>query len=162
APLVLGGAVFFGTATKIEKHTINTLGDLTTQSNAGTTGTYFEVITDGASLFTWRSATNQLNSRNPSNLNSIWSRNVTPTVAFALDASGKLSWMADPNGTTYRAFTMDCSGRLFGATNGVTGTQSLVYALITDDRGLADTVWPSYRLDARNTGNVLSPKYGIL
>ena len=57
---------------------------------------------------------------------------------------------------------MDCSGRLFGAANGVTGTRSLVYAIITDDRGLADTVWPSYRLDARNTGNVGSPKYGIL
>lgn len=75
-------------------------------------------------------------------------------VLFAYDTAGNLSWEADPNGTTYRATTMDCAGRLFGATNALAGGKSLVYALITDDRGLADTPWPSYRLDARNTGNV--------
>jgi len=224
APLILSGGVFFGNSSKLEKHTISAAGVLGNQSNAGTTGAYFEVITDGTSLFVWRGVTNGLNSRNPSNLNSIWSQTVTPTGAgavalngniiaslaggpvhsfaasngahtqlinlggdgrapligwdgnaahehfylpraaaltFALDASGNLSWEADPNGTTHRAFSMDCSGRLFGASNAVTGTKSLVYAIITDDRGLADTAWPSYRLDARNTGNVSSPKYGI-
>jgi hypothetical protein len=79
----------------------------------------------------------------------------------AYTAAGQLSWSAGPNGNSYRAVTMDCSGRLFGATNDLTGGQSLVYALISDDKGLADTVWPSYRGDARNTGNAAAPKYGI-
>ncbi len=82
-------------------------------------------------------------------------------VTYAYDRSGTLLWYADPNGATYRALTMDCSGRLFGATNGLATGQSLVYALITDDRGLADTAWPSYRLNARNTGNAVSTS-GIL
>src|SRR5207302_2733710 len=38
-------------------------------------------------------------------------------VAFAIDANGNLSWELDPNGATHRAFSMDCSGRLFGASN---------------------------------------------
>jgi hypothetical protein len=50
---------------------------------------------------------------------------------------------------------MDCAGRIFVATAGA------VYALITDDHGLADTPWPSMRRDARNTGNVSYAKYGI-
>jgi len=36
-----------------------------------------------------------------------------------------------------------------------------VYAFLSDDRGLADTPWPSLRRDARNTGNANAPKYGI-
>jgi hypothetical protein len=78
----------------------------------------------------------------------------------AYTASGDLSWSAGPNGNSYRAVTMDCTGRLFGATNDLTGGQSLVYALISDDKGLANTAWPSYRGDARNTGNIAAT-YGI-
>jgi hypothetical protein len=202
-------------------------------STAGTTAVYQEVITDGTSLFAWRSSANGLSSRNPANLVQYWQDAVTPTgagavaldgtilvsltggpvntfdpnpagtganstlfnlggsghapligwdgvaahehfylprdtaVTYAYDSSGTLVWYAGPNGATYRAFAMDCAGRLFGASNAATGAalaganKSLVYALITDDRGLADTAWPSYRLDARNTGNVASI-YGIL
>jgi hypothetical protein len=238
APLVMGGAVFFGNATHVEKHSVSALGALGAASTGGGAAVYSEVITDGASLFAWRSITNGLSSRNPANLNQYWSVAVTPTgagtvaldgsilvsltggpvntfdpsttpppggtggttstlfnlggsgkaplvgwdgnfahehfylprdvaVTYAYDSSGTLVWWADPNGATYRAFAMDCAGRLFGATNApgtppLTGGKSLVYALITDDRGLADTAWPSYRLDARNTGNVGSPKFGIL
>jgi hypothetical protein len=82
-------------------------------------------------------------------------------VLYGYTAAGQLSWTAAPNGNAYRAVTMDCAGRLFGATNDLTGGQSLVYALVTDDKGLADTVWPSYRGDARNTGNAAALKYGI-
>ena len=82
-------------------------------------------------------------------------------VLYAYDATGTLSWYADPNGVTYRALSMDCSGRLFSASNGLANGKSLVFALITDDRGLADTPWPSYRVDARNTGNAVSTS-GIL
>ena len=53
------------------------------------------------------------------------------------------------------AAAMDCSGRLF------VGDGSTVYALVTDDHGLADTPWPDLRRDARNTGNAAAPKYGI-
>ncbi len=227
APLLLGGAAYFGNATKLEMHPISALGALGAATVGGGTAVYREVITDGNSLFAWRSITSGFNSRDTS-LGFNWSVSVTPTGAgavaldhsiivalasgpvnafdpnpagtgvnstlfnlggaggapliawdgvaphehfyfpripaflFAYDATGKLSWEAAPNGTTYRAATMDCSGRLFAATNGLAAGQSLVYALITDDRGLADTAWPSYRLDARNTGNVGAPKYGIL
>jgi hypothetical protein len=78
----------------------------------------------------------------------------------AYTALGQLSWSAGPNSNSYRAVTMDCAGRLFGATNDLTGGKSLVYAFITDDKGLANTAWPSYRGDARNTGNAVAP-YGI-
>jgi len=86
---------------------------------------------------------------------------------YAYDSLNTLAWRANPNGAPYRAFAMDCAGRLFGASNATAGAllaggnKSIVYALITDDRGLADTMWPSYRLDARNTGNAAST-YGIL
>ena len=82
-------------------------------------------------------------------------------VTYAYTSAGQLSWGADPNGATFRAATMDCKGRLFAASNNLTGTQSLVYAIQTDDQGLANTPWPSYRRDTRNTGNTGMPKYGI-
>ena len=47
------------------------------------------------------------------------------------------------------------AGRLFFASN------ETVYALVTDDRGLADAPWPTYRRDSRATGNFGAPKYGI-
>ncbi len=69
-----------------------------------------------------------------------------------------LSWRFVPPGSTsaiWRAAAMDCSGRLFAAAN------NMVYAFVTDDHGLADTPWPSYRRDSRNTANAGAPKYGI-
>ncbi|MCA1827069.1 MAG: hypothetical protein LC689_09030, partial [Myxococcales bacterium] len=209
-----------------EKHTISAAGSLGAASTGGATGIYFEIITDGTNLFDWRSATNNLNSRN-ANLGNRWAQGVTPSgapamtlegtllvplsggavatfqtanpgtavknpllnlgasghapligwdgqqahehfyltrdtaVFLAYDSAGNLSWEADPNGSTYRTATMDCLGRVFSASNGVNGSQSLVYALITDDRGMADTAWPSYRIDARNTGNAASA-FGML
>jgi len=68
---------------------------------------------------------------------------------------GVTSWTLDPNGTISHAAAMDCSGRLFFASN------ETVYALVTDDRGLADAPWPTYRRDSRATGNFGAPKYGI-
>jgi hypothetical protein len=233
APLILGGSVFYATVSTVAMHTISALGALGTASKYdGTNTAYFEVITDGFSLYVWRNTADRFLSLDTSLLvaNQNWTQNVTPTgagavaldgsilvsltggpvntfdpgtganstlfnlggsggapligwdgqlahqhfylprnsaVTYAYDSNGTLLWFADPNGATYRAFAMDCSGRLFGATNApgtpvLAGGKSLVYALITDDRGLADTPWPSYRLDARNTGNVGSPKYGIL
>jgi hypothetical protein len=70
----------------------------------------------------------------------------------------QLSWQFTPptsTGTIWRALAMDCSGRLFAAAS------NLVFAFVTDDHGLADTPWPSYRRDARNTANAGAPKYGI-
>ncbi len=70
----------------------------------------------------------------------------------------QISWQFTPptaTGTIWRALAMDCSGRLFAAAS------NMVYAFVTDDHGLADTPWPSYRRDARNTGNAGAPKYGI-
>ncbi len=79
------------------------------------------------------------------------------TGVFDAYEGNQLSWSFDPPGTILRYATMDCQGRLFAASN------ATVYAFITDDRGLADTPWPSLRRDARNTGNAsaTSPKYGI-
>ena len=68
----------------------------------------------------------------------------------------KLSWLFNPPATMLRFAMMDCQGRLFVA-GGAT-----VYALISDDKGLADTPWPAMRRDARNSGNAGAPKYGIL
>lgn len=230
APFVLGGAVYFGDDSKVEMFSLSALGALSGRTTGGNAAVFEEVITDGLSIFGWRTGngiTNGLTSLDTS-LSVNWSRGVLPSGAGAIALNGRvivplangavnsfdpdpngsgsnsalfnlggqgkapligwdgvathehfylprasavsyvydqfnnLAWYADPAGTTYRAFTMDCAGRLFGASNGLTGGKSLVYALITDDRGLADTAWPSYRLDARNTGNVGSPKYGIL
>ena len=73
---------------------------------------------------------------------------------FALEGA-QLSWVFDPPNNIFRGATMDCAGRLFVASG------SVVYALITDDHGLADTPWPAYRRDGRNSGNAGAPKYGI-
>ena len=79
------------------------------------------------------------------------------TGLFEAYEGNQLSWTFDPPGTILRYATMDCQGRLFAASG------ATVYAFLTDDRGLADTPWPSLRRDARNTGNasVGWPKYGI-
>src|SRR6185295_4071231 len=79
-----------------------------------------------------------------------------PTSLDALEGN-LLSWTftAPAANPVLRYAMMDCAGRLFVAAG------PRVYAFATDDRGLADTPWPSLRRDARNTGNVGMPKYGI-
>ncbi len=71
------------------------------------------------------------------------------------DPDGLTSWTFDPSGTVFRALAMDCDGRLYVASD------ETIYALVTDDRGLADAPWPTYRRDSRATGNFGAPKYGI-
>lgn len=78
-------------------------------------------------------------------------------VLLAYDGT-QLSWtFTPPSGTNniWRAAAMDCTGRLYAA------AANMVFAFVSDDRGLADTAWPNYRRDARNTGNASAPKYGI-
>jgi len=69
----------------------------------------------------------------------------------------QLSWQLKTPANTLFFATMDCEGRLFSAAG------NIVYALITDDAGLADTPWPNLRRDSRNTGNASTgwPKYGM-
>jgi hypothetical protein len=74
---------------------------------------------------------------------------------------GQTSWLFDPPGTILRGAAMDCQGRLFVGTGGTTNGAATVWAFVTDDHGLADTPWPSWRRDARNTGNAGAVKYGI-
>ncbi|MFL5311409.1 MAG: hypothetical protein ACJ79H_13240 [Myxococcales bacterium] len=68
---------------------------------------------------------------------------------------GQTSWTFDPNGTVFRAPAMDCAGRLYVASD------ETIYAFVTDDHGLADAPWPTYRRDSRATGNFGAPKYGV-
>jgi hypothetical protein len=68
---------------------------------------------------------------------------------------GLTSWTFNPDGFIFRAAAMDCAGRLYVASD------ETIYALVTDDRGLADAPWPTYRRDSRATGNFDAPKYGI-
>jgi hypothetical protein len=77
------------------------------------------------------------------------------TGLFDAYEGSQLSWTFDPPGAILRYATMDCQGRLFAASG------ATVYAFLTDDRGLADTPWPSLRRDARNTGNAGALKYGV-
>ena len=79
-------------------------------------------------------------------------RNTGFLLAFR---DGQTSWTFDPNGTVFRATAMDCAGRLYVASD------ETIYAFVTDDRGLADAPWPTYRRDSRATGNFGAPKYGI-
>ena len=74
---------------------------------------------------------------------------------FAFAPNHATSWIFDPSGNIFRAATMDCAGRLYVASN------ETIYALVTDDRGLADAPWPTYRRDSRATGNFGAPKYGV-
>lgn len=77
-----------------------------------------------------------------------------PGYLAAYDGN-QLSWAFESPGAMLRYATIDCEGRLFAASG------ATVYAFVTDDRGLAETPWPSLRRDARNTGNAGSLKYGI-
>jgi hypothetical protein len=51
--------------------------------------------------------------------------------------------------------TMDCQGILYF------GSGQYLYALVTDDHGLADSGWPTHRRDSRSSGNASALKYGI-
>src|SRR6267143_520891 len=77
------------------------------------------------------------------------------TSLFSAYEGNQLSWTFDPPNAILRFATMDCAGRLF------TAVGATVYAFLSDDRGLADTPWPSLRRDSRNTGNASALKYGI-
>jgi hypothetical protein len=77
------------------------------------------------------------------------------TSLFSAYDGNQLSWTFDPPNPILRFATMDCAGRLF------TAAGATVYAFLSDDRGLADTPWPSLRRDSRNTGNAGALKYGI-
>jgi len=72
--------------------------------------------------------------------------------------AGQTSWTFAVSNRILRGAMIDCNGRMF-----VGGGASLptIWAFVTDDQGLADTPWPSWRRDARNTGNAGAPKYGI-
>jgi hypothetical protein len=57
---------------------------------------------------------------------------------------------------------MDCSGVLYAAAG------DTVYAIVTDmasdpnTAGLADTPWPKFQRDSRNTGNAdITTKFGV-
>jgi hypothetical protein len=76
-------------------------------------------------------------------------------VLFAFAADHSTSWTFGTNAPLFRAAAMDCAGRLYVASD------ETIYALVTDDRGLADAPWPTYRRDSRATGNFGAPKYGI-
>jgi hypothetical protein len=220
APLVLNGAVYFGTNTGVERHLLGPpLAAGTMNANGGPN---FGIVTDGTNLFVARNSAAPLarlykldpTLSTPST--AFWSallpaapgaeptfgidgklyqtdlspRTVTvdpatgamtaltpapsDTVRVPLQGSdghfyepraagflyaflgNAISWEFNPVGTINRAGTMDCQGRLFVASDAV------VYALVSDDGGLADTPWPSMRRDARNTGNAGAPKYGML
>lgn len=87
----------------------------------------------------------------------------TGGMLFAFEG-GQVSWQFRAPGTPLRALAMDCSGRLFFASNSLQGpnpASATIYAFVTDDRGLADTPWPSMRRDSRNTGNSGAPPWGI-
>jgi hypothetical protein len=72
----------------------------------------------------------------------------TAMGAIASGASAP-TWTLTPAGAT--AFnvapTMSCDGTLYAAAG------STVYAFVTDARGLANTPWPKYQRDTRNSGN---------
>jgi outer membrane protein assembly factor BamB len=74
---------------------------------------------------------------------------------FSAYEGNRLSWTFEPPAAVLRYAIMDCHGRVF------VGSGAMVSAFISDDRGLADTPWPSLRRDARNTGNAGALKYGI-
>jgi len=76
-------------------------------------------------------------------------------LLLAFTTGAATSWTFGTNAPVFRAVAMDCAGRLYVASN------ETIYSLITDDRGLADAPWPTYRRDSRATGNFGAPKYGI-
>jgi hypothetical protein len=79
----------------------------------------------------------------------------------ALDSTGSVAWKVATPGDV-NAMTMDCNGTLLAAAG------NTIYALITDmmsdpnTAGLADTPWPKFQRDSRNTGNAdLPTRWGV-
>jgi hypothetical protein len=71
--------------------------------------------------------------------------------------SGTPEWGFAFSGTTItNSSQLDCAGYLY------VGVQpNLVYAFLADDQGLANSGWPNYRRDSRNTGNAGATAYGV-
>jgi hypothetical protein len=80
----------------------------------------------------------------------------------AILPSGNVGWEVALPAKATVAPTMDCAGALYVAAS------DSVYAVITDmmsdpnNAGLADTPWPKFQRDSRNTGNADIPiRYGV-
>ncbi|MFL5293690.1 MAG: hypothetical protein ACJ79U_19405, partial [Myxococcales bacterium] len=80
----------------------------------------------------------------------------------AVKPDGTLAWEMAIPGNVIAAPTLDCKGTLYVAAGNV------VYAIITDmagdpnNAGLADTPWPKFQRDSRNTGNAdITTKFGV-
>ena len=78
-----------------------------------------------------------------------------------MDATGTVTWsFITP--ATVMVLTLDCTGALYAAGG------DTVFALVTDmmsvpnNAGLADTPWPKFQRDSRNTGNAdITTKFGV-
>ena len=81
-------------------------------------------------------------------------------LMMVYNSGGAIEWGYDPAPAIFRAAAMDCQGRYYVGV-GDPGQQQTIYAFISDDRGLADTSWPSGRRDSRNSGNSTALKYGV-
>jgi hypothetical protein len=80
----------------------------------------------------------------------------------AIAATGTIAWNFSIPAAVAASPTLDCNGTLFVA------AADTVYALVTDmmgdsnNAGLADTPWPKFQRDSRNTGNADIPiRYGV-
>jgi len=80
----------------------------------------------------------------------------------AVKPDGTLGWEMAIPGNVIAAPTLDCKGTLYVAAGNV------VYAIITDmasdpnTAGLANTPWPKFQRDSRNTGNAdITTKFGV-
>lgn len=70
-------------------------------------------------------------------------------------SNGAVSWSFSRGRKMSPMATMDCQGILYF------GSGQYLYALVTDDHGLADSGWPQHRRDSRSSGNGSALKYGI-
>jgi hypothetical protein len=80
----------------------------------------------------------------------------------AIKPAGTVAWELSVAGNVTVAPTLDCRGTLYAAAGNV------VYAIITDmagdpnNAGVADTPWPKFQRDSRNTGNAdITTKFGV-
>jgi hypothetical protein len=70
------------------------------------------------------------------------------TALVAINASSPApDWSFDAGSSFTASPTMACDGTLYVAAG------ATVYAFVTDARGLANTPWPKYQRDTRNSGN---------
>ncbi|HUJ29145.1 MAG TPA: hypothetical protein VLW85_24155, partial [Myxococcales bacterium] len=73
----------------------------------------------------------------------LYALNQTSSLPFTQQWNFSIGAAATFNGPP----TMDCQGVLYAASGGT------VWAFITDAKGLANSPWPKYQRDARNSGN---------